>query len=108
MPTTMVYSCFPAGSGSAGSSDGTRRIVSRLDPSLALPLSREGIACRHRGPDDDFFCLRYQVWYPSQDCALRTRYKTCTGCLNCDQGRFNLKRHERELARSRVFRTVAL
>ncbi len=108
MPTTMVYSRLPAGTGLAGSSDGTRRIVSRLDPLPALPLSKEGIACRHRGPEDDFFCLRYQVWYPSLDCAVRTRYKTCAGCLDCDQGRFNLKRHERELARLRFHRAVAL
>ena len=47
----------------------------------------------HRGPEDDFFCLRYRVWYPSIDCAVRTKFKTCGGCLDCDQGRFNLKRH---------------
>jgi len=41
----------------------------------------------------DFFCLRFQVWYPSQDCAVRTRFQTYDGCRNCDQGRFNLKRH---------------
>ena len=22
-------------------------------------------ACSHRAPDDDFFCLRYKVWYCS-------------------------------------------
>jgi hypothetical protein len=48
----------------------------------------------HRGPDDDFFCLRYQVWYPSFDCAVRTRFRTSPGCLACEQGRFNLRRHE--------------
>ena len=42
---------------------------------------------------DDFFCLRYRVWYPSFDCAIRTRFHTAEGCLRCDQGRFNLKRH---------------
>lgn len=42
---------------------------------------------------DDFFCLRYRVWYPSIDCAVRTRFLTSAGCLRCDQGRFNLKRH---------------
>ena len=47
-----------------------------------------------RLPGDDFFCLRYEVWYPSMDCAIRTKYRTCNGCLDCDQGRFNLKRHE--------------
>lgn len=42
---------------------------------------------------DDFFCIRYRVWYPSFDCAIRTRFHTAEGCLRCDQGRFNLKRH---------------
>jgi hypothetical protein len=46
-----------------------------------------------RDTADDFFCLRYRVWYPSQDCALRTKFRTSPGCLSCDQGRFNLKRH---------------
>ena len=44
-------------------------------------------------PGDDFFCNRYRVWYPSFDCAFRTRFRTSEGCLRCDQGRFNLKRH---------------
>ena len=58
--------------------------------------------CSHRGPGDDFFCLRYQVWYASLDCAIRSRFRTCTGCLDCEQGRFNLKRHRAALSRSRL------
>lgn len=54
-----------------------------------------------RDSDDDFFCLRYRVWYPSYDCALRTRFRTSAGCLRCDQGRFNLKRHAAALVRVR-------
>ena len=46
---------------------------------------------------DDFFCIRYRVWYPSFDCAIRTRFQTSPGCLRCDQGRFNLKRHRPSL-----------
>ena len=46
-----------------------------------------------REAGDDFFCIRYRVWYPSFDCAIRTKYRTSEGCLRCDQGRFNLKRH---------------
>jgi hypothetical protein len=57
--------------------------------------------CAHRSPGDDFYCLRYQVWYSSLDCAIRTRYRTCAGCANCEQGRFNLKRHEQRVARER-------
>ncbi len=51
------------------------------------------VRCTYRNPEDDFFCLRYQVWYPSGDCAFRTKFKTSPGCLDCEQGRFNLKRH---------------
>jgi hypothetical protein len=49
--------------------------------------------------EDDFFCLRYQVWYPSFDCAIRTRFYTFPGCSACDQGRFNLRRHSITLNR---------
>jgi len=58
--------------------------------------------CSHRDPEDDFFCIRYQVWYPSFDCAVRTKFQTSDGCKQCEQGRFNLKRHTSELARSRL------
>jgi len=43
--------------------------------------------------EDDFLCLRFNVTYSSLDCAFRTKFKTCGGCLNCDQGRFNFRRH---------------
>lgn len=46
---------------------------------------------------DDFYCIRYRVWYPSLDCAFRTRFHTAEGCARCDQGRFNLKRHAASL-----------
>ncbi len=59
-----------------------------------------------RDADDDFRCLRYDVSYPSIDCAFRTLYKTCPGCLNCEQGRFNLKRHRATLLRRRPLLSV--
>lgn len=46
-----------------------------------------------RDPEDDFYCIRFDVWYPSIDCAYRTKFRTAPGCLNCEQGRFNFKRH---------------
>jgi hypothetical protein len=49
--------------------------------------------CPYRDREDDFFCIRYQVWYRSYDCAIRTKFRTSAGCLDCEQGRFNLKRH---------------
>ncbi len=51
-----------------------------------------------RDPEEDFFCLRFQVWYSSLDCAIRTKFETCEGCRDCPQGRFNLKRHAAALA----------
>jgi hypothetical protein len=72
-------------------------------PASGTPLG-EPLGRGVRGPDDDFFCLRFGVWYPSYDCAVRTRFKTCGGCLDCDQGRFNLKRHAADLpGRRRAF-----
>jgi hypothetical protein len=44
------------------------------------------IPCGPRDTADDFFCLRYRVWYPSTDCAVRTKFRTSPGCLACDQG----------------------
>ena len=57
--------------------------------------------CSYRDPQDDFYCLRYGVWYRSLDCAFRTRFKTSAGCFACEQGRFNLKRHRAALRRVR-------
>jgi hypothetical protein len=65
------------------------------DATSCQPTAR----CSYRESGDDFFCQRYQLWYPSIDCAIRTRYRTSGGCANCDQGRFNLKRHASALAR---------
>jgi hypothetical protein len=59
------------------------------------------IPCGRREPGDDFFCLRYRIWYPSIDCAFRTRFATSAGCARCDQGRFNLKRHAKALGGAR-------
>jgi hypothetical protein len=59
---------------------------------------------QQRDPEDDFYCLRYRVWYPSFDCAYRTRHRTAPGCRDCEQGRFNLKRHAAALVRSTALR----
>lgn len=62
------------------------------------PCVTERMEHSHRDPEDDFFCLRYEVWYSSLDCAVRTKFRTCGGCMNCEQGRFNFKRHAPALA----------
>jgi hypothetical protein len=65
-----------------------------LDPEDEVDVEPAGpIPPGPRESHDDFFCLRYRVWYLSSDCAIRTRFRTSAGCLACDQGRFNLKRH---------------
>jgi len=42
-----------------------------------------------RGPDDDFFCHKYQVWYKAADCVYRQRHETFPGCIDCFQGHIN-------------------
>jgi hypothetical protein len=48
-----------------------------------------------KGPHDDFFCHKYHVWYRVEDCVYRTKYKTFNGCVNCFQGRLNVRSVER-------------
>jgi hypothetical protein len=64
-----------------------------------FPDAEQHERCCWPAPEDDFFCLRYRVWYPSLDCAFRTRFQTCPGCRNCEQGRFNYTRHALQIAR---------
>ena len=54
-----------------------------------------------RCESDDFYCLRYQLWYTSIDCGYRTRFRSAPGCLRCEQGRFNEKRHAQALTHVR-------
>ncbi len=61
-----------------------------------------------REPGDDFFCLRFRIWYPSIDCAFRTRFGTSSACARCDQGRFNLRRHAAALRGARFLVTAGL
>ncbi len=79
-----------------------------LHDDLATDEPREGglgaperMRLSQREPEDDFFCLRYEIWYPSVDCATRTKFHTSPGCEKCQQGRFNLKRHGQALQRVR-------
>jgi hypothetical protein len=49
--------------------------------------AREG----YRAPEDDFFCEKYGVWYPRIDCNYRVANATYEGCVDCFQGRVNLR-----------------
>lgn len=74
------------------------------EPIRSVPMQLPSpMRSEHRGAEDDFFCLRYQVWYPSFDCAARTKFKTSDGCRECEQGRFNLKRHAGKLRTTRLY-----
>lgn len=60
-----------------------------------------------RDTRDDFYCLRHSVWYNSVDCAYRTKFHTCPSCENCEQGRFNHKRHNDALSVVQPLRFLA-
>ncbi len=51
----------------------------------------EPTPCSYRAPDDDFFCEKYGVWYPMRDCNFRVLHRTFDGCVDCFQGRLNLR-----------------
>ena len=65
-------------------------------------LLEQRMAHGYREPGDDFFCLRYQIWYGSHDCAIRTHFRTAPGCAKCEQGRFNHSRHRSSLVQVRL------
>jgi hypothetical protein len=44
-----------------------------------------------RGPRDDFYCWKFQIWYPSEDCIHRHANRTYPACADCFQGRMNLR-----------------
>ena len=50
-------------------------------------VSQPGI----RTSEDEFFCTKYRVWYPLQDCNTRVSQATYPGCVTCFQGRVNLR-----------------
>jgi len=54
-----------------------------------------GVPQGTRGPEDDFFCHKYQVWYRVEDCVYRGRNQTFPGCANCLQGHLNIRSVER-------------
>ena len=48
-----------------------------------------------RGPEDDFFCHKYLVWYGAADCVYRQKNETFPGCMDCFQGHINSRSLER-------------
>ena len=67
-----------------------------------------GLRSTYKAPDDDFFCWKFQIWYPSIDCAYRNLHRTCTPCADCAQGRRNLERRAPDLASRHWFGERAL
>lgn len=64
--------------------------------------------CGHRCADDDFFCEKYQVWYPLADCNIRVVHRTYQGCVDCFQGRVNLRQTTSHSDSSSSYRAGAL
>jgi len=50
-----------------------------------------------RGPRDDFYCWKFEIWYPSEDCIFRHTRKTYPACAGCFQGRLNARHAQRGL-----------
>ncbi len=48
-----------------------------------------------RGPHDDFYCHKFEVWYRVDDCVFRGTHKTFPGCVDCFQGRLNMRSVEK-------------
>ncbi|MEE9217479.1 MAG: hypothetical protein V3U98_00240 [Acidobacteriota bacterium] len=78
-------------------------ILEESEVQQAAPQVRQGgsMRCTYKAPGDDFFCWKFQLWYPSIDCAYRNLYQTCAPCADCAQGRRNLERRGVDLARRR-------
>ena len=60
-----------------------------------MQTSSPAAAVGTRTPQDDFFCHKYRVWYRVEDCVYRGRNKTFAGCVDCFQGRLNIRSVER-------------
>lgn len=50
-----------------------------------------------KGCRDDFFCWKFRIWYPSEDCVFRHTNRTYPDCGGCFQGRMNRKFLEKGL-----------
>ena len=64
-----------------------------------MQTSEPGVPLGTKGPDDDFFCHKYQVWYQVDDCVYRGQNQTFPGCANCFQGHLNIRSVESWVAR---------
>lgn len=66
-----------------------------MEPEVKRKALRMQMAPDYRGPRDDFFCWRFQIWYPSEDCVYRHSNRTHRECAGCFQGRLNLRHIEK-------------
>ena len=65
---------------------------------LSRRRQASSLRCTYKTSEDDFFCWKFQIWYPSIDCAYRNLNRTCGPCADCAQGRRNLERRAADLA----------
>jgi hypothetical protein len=68
-----------------------------MEPPDAPPGEPCAAPAGRRGPRDDFFCWRFQIWYPSEDCVFRHSRRTYHECSGCFQGRMNQRYLEKGL-----------
>jgi hypothetical protein len=62
----------------------------------------ETIRCTYRPPDADFYCWKFGVWYNLMDCCDRHYDRTYEGCVDCGQGRNNLRQNRTTYAERRA------
>ena len=62
----------------------------------------EVIRCTYRPPDADFYCWKFGVWYNLMDCCDRHYDQTYDGCVDCGQGRNNLRQNRTTYAERRA------
>ncbi|HYV84531.1 MAG TPA: hypothetical protein VFB49_01335 [Patescibacteria group bacterium] len=63
------------------------------DSGSGRPPALEVIRCNYRPSDADFYCWKFGVWYNVMDCCYRHDQRTFEGCIDCGQGRGNLRQN---------------
>ena len=88
----------------ANGSRGAIRAVEPADNAARTDGERplEVVRCTYRPPDADFYCWKFGVWYNLMDCCDRHYDRTYEGCVDCGQGRNNLRQNRTTYAERRA------
>jgi len=68
-----------------------------MNDAVGAVAARTTLLQEGKGPRDDFFCWKFRIWYPSEDCTYRHTHRTYHGCAGCFQGRMNQRHLEKGL-----------